>query len=105
MCEATNQLKMWVIPAIGGLDTSLTALFLRLTTRTVAEIQRKIIKKGKRNAISQLFHAKDDQGAIAAWRSELNRTLHVFNVRFGVVVGRIDDRLLSDDSAYRLSLR
>jgi len=31
--------------------------------------------------VSRLFHAKDDKEAIAAWRLELNRILHVFNVR------------------------
>jgi len=48
--------------------------------RTVDGIQRNIIKRGKRNAISRRYHAKDDEEAIAAWRSELNRTLRVFNV-------------------------
>ena len=47
----------------------------------MAEIQRKIVKRGKRNAVSRLFHAKTDQGAIAAWRLDLNRILHIFNVR------------------------
>jgi len=46
------------------------------------EIQRHIIKRGKRNVISQRYHAKDDKKAITAWRSDLNRILHVFNVCF-----------------------
>jgi len=46
----------------------------------VAEIQRKVIKRSRRNAVSRLFHAKDDKEMIAAWKSELNRILHVFNV-------------------------
>jgi hypothetical protein len=50
--------------------------------RTVSEIQRKIIKQNERNAVSRLFHAKSDKDAIAAWRRNLNRILHVFNVRF-----------------------
>ena len=49
--------------------------------RIVAEIERDVIKLGKRNAISRLFHPKDDKERIAAWRSDLNRVLHVFNVR------------------------
>ena len=49
--------------------------------RAVAEIQRNIIKRGKRSAISRLFHAKEDKETIAAWRLDLNRILHVFNVR------------------------
>ena len=49
--------------------------------RTVAEIQRKVVKRSKRNVISRLFYAKNDQGAITAWRLDLNRILHIFNVR------------------------
>ena len=49
--------------------------------RTVAEIQRDTIKRGKRNTVSRLFHAKQDKEMIIAWRSELNGILHVFNVR------------------------
>jgi len=48
--------------------------------RTVADIQRKIIKQGKRNAVTQFFHAKNDKETIAAWRVDLNRMLLVFNV-------------------------
>ena len=49
--------------------------------RAVAEIQRKITKQGKRNAVSRGFHSKNDKDEIAAWRQELNRILHIFNVR------------------------
>ena len=49
--------------------------------RTVAQIQRKAIKHSKRNAVSQLFHAKNDKETIASWKADLNRILHVFNVR------------------------
>jgi len=47
--------------------------------RTVAEIQREIVKRGNRNTISRLFPANDKE-AIATWRSNLNRVLHVFDV-------------------------
>ena len=47
----------------------------------MAEIQRGVVKGGKRNTISRIFHAKNDQETIAAWRLDLNRILHVFNVR------------------------
>ena len=30
---------------------------------------------------SRLFHAKNDKDTIAAWRLDLNRVLHIFNVR------------------------
>ena len=52
-----------------------------LNPRSVAEIQKSIVKRGKRSPVSRLFHAKDDKEAIAAWRLELSRFLHVFNVR------------------------
>ena len=47
----------------------------------MAEIQRKIVKRGKRNAASRLVHAKNDKETIATWRSDLARILLVFNVR------------------------
>ena len=55
-------------------------------SRMVAEIQRKIIKRGKRNVLSRLVHASSDKETIAAWRSDLNRMLLVFNVRSIVFV-------------------
>ena len=48
----------------------------------MADIQRKIRKQGKRNVISRHLLAKNDKEKIAGWRSDLNRILHVFNVRF-----------------------
>ena len=47
----------------------------------MAEIQQRIVKQGERGAISRHFHAKDDKDRIAAWRSDLNRILQIFNVR------------------------
>ena len=52
-----------------------------LDCRALDEIQRDVIKQGKRNAVSRLFRAEDDKEKIAARRLELNRILHVFNVR------------------------
>ena len=54
--------------------------------RAVAEIRRKVSKRGKRNAVSRLLRAKDDKDAIAAWRSDLNRILLIFNVGSDVYV-------------------
>ena len=34
-----------------------------------------------RNPISRFFHAKSDKDTIAAWRADLDRILHVFEVR------------------------
>jgi hypothetical protein len=48
--------------------------------RTVAEIQNKVIKQSGRNAVSRLLHASNDKEMIAAWKSELNRILVIFNV-------------------------
>ena len=53
----------------------------KLSIRTVAEIQRNIIKRSKRNAISRRYHAKDDKEAIAAWKLDLDGILRVFHVR------------------------
>ena len=47
----------------------------------MGEIQGKVTKQSKRNAFSRLLHAKNDKETIAGWKSELNRILHVFNVR------------------------
>ena len=48
--------------------------------RTVAEIERKIVEQGQRNVFSRFFHAKEDKEAMAAWKLDLNRILHIFNV-------------------------
>ena len=50
-------------------------------SRTVAEIQRKVIKQRGRNAVSRILNAKNDRETITAWKSDLSRMLHVFNVR------------------------
>ena len=54
---------------------------IKLPSRTTDEIQRNVIKRGTRNAISRRYHAKDDKEAIITWRLELNKILHVFDVR------------------------
>jgi hypothetical protein len=56
-----------------------------LDRSTLAEIQRGIIKKGKRNVVSRLFHAKSYKDTIADWKSDLNKILLVFNVSSFVV--------------------
>ena len=52
-----------------------------LYRRTVAEIQGNITEKSGQSMISRLIHAKNNKEAVAGWRSDLNRILHVFNVR------------------------
>ena len=44
------------------------------------EIQKKVVKQGKRNAASRLLHAWNDKKTIASWKLDLNRILHIFNV-------------------------
>ena len=48
--------------------------------RTVSGIQEKVVEKGGRNLLSRLAHAKNDKDTIVAWKLDLNRILHVFNV-------------------------
>ena len=44
-------------------------------------IQRKLVKWGKRGVVSRWFHAEGDRKAITAWRFDLEKSLQVFNVR------------------------
>ena len=39
------------------------------------------MKRSGRNPVSRFLHAKNDKETIATWRSDLNRILHIFNVR------------------------
>ena len=71
-----------------------------LNHRTVADVQKKIVKQGKRNAVSQLLHAKKDKDMIAACRREVNRILRIFNVRSVDAVWR----LLSNSFQTELSI-
>ena len=47
----------------------------------MADVQKKLVKWGKRNMISRRFHAKDDKETIAVWRLDLDKILQVFRVR------------------------
>ena len=60
----------------------------RLNRSTVAEIQTKVVKHGKRSSVSRFFRSKGDRDKIAVWRNDLIRILHVFNVRQAGYVGR-----------------
>ena len=55
--------------------------YQNLDRSTVADIQKKIVDRGGRRAVSRVMNAKSDKDAIAAWRQDLNRILHIFNVR------------------------
>lgn len=72
-----------VIKSVGDVGRTSSSCFRWLTDRTitrrtVAGIQRKVVKNSQRSPISRLTRARND--TIATWRSELNRILHVFNV-------------------------
>ena len=49
--------------------------------RTVADIQRKLVKWDRRNVVSRHFQAKKDKKTVAAWRLDLENILQVFDVR------------------------
>ena len=81
--DAIAQLTTWVQLAVHGLEQLTDDV---LDCRTVAEIQKRVIKQSRRNAVSKLFHARNDKETITAWKMDLNRILHVFNVRFAASV-------------------
>ena len=56
-------------------------IYLGLNERTMANIQRKIDERNKRNVFSRALHAQGDKDAIAAWKQEFNKILQIFNVR------------------------
>jgi hypothetical protein len=58
-----------------------------LNRRTVSDIEKRVVKQGKRNAFSRFILAKGDQDKIAAWKQDLIRVLQVFNVRSICSVG------------------
>ena len=48
--------------------------------RTLTGIQKKVAKQGKQNVLSRFILAKSDKEKITAWKQDLVRVLHVFNV-------------------------
>ena len=76
--DAIAQLKTWAKLMTRGFDNSLTPV---LDRRTVDKIHEKVTEKGERNRFSRALQAKSDKDTIAAWKSDLNRILHVFTVR------------------------
>ena len=55
----------------------------------MAGVQGKVVKYGKRSAVSRFTHSKGDKDKIAAWRCDLVRVLHVFNVRSVGSIGHL----------------
>jgi len=64
----------------------------KLWIRIMDEIQRHITKRGRRNAISRLYHANDDKEAISTWKLDLNEILGVFNVCSVIPARRLLER-------------
>ena len=77
MLGAIEKLTAWVEPGMCASKNPLTKVY----HRTVSAIQNKIVKQGKRNPISRLLHAGSNRNAIVAWGRDLDRILHIFNVR------------------------
>ena len=75
--DAINQLTTWVELAI---YIPCSSTYHDLDLRTVEKIQEKVMKRSGRRRISRFFRSSDDKDAIAAWKSDLNWILHVFDV-------------------------
>ena len=52
---------------------------LALNRRTIAEVQKHIVKRGKRNAFFRPFYP-DSEEKIATWKADLDKIRHVFEV-------------------------
>ena len=101
--DAINQLMMWVEPAV---YTSCSSAYHELDRRTVSEIQGGIMKRSERHRVSRFLRSWDDKNTIAAWKSDLNRILHVFNVcsarsRLAIVNYSTPDRTYPQNSYNR----
>ena len=67
-------------------------------------MERKIVKMSKRNVVSRLLRAKNDKEAITAWRRDLNKVLHIFNVSMaGQLRFRRANSLISDQTGNQYS--
>ena len=77
VCDAINQLTMWVRPAI---YISCSSTYYDLDHRTVATIQENVMKQSGRHRIFRFFRSGEDKDTIAAWKSDLNWILRVFDV-------------------------
>jgi hypothetical protein len=47
----------------------------------VADIEKRLVKWGKRNAVSRRFRARNNDEVVANWKLDLDRLLQVFDVR------------------------
>ena len=80
VCDAISKLTKWVKAPVPQVDSQY-ADDAPDHPRAATEIERNAIKKSERSKFSRLLHTKDDKNKIVAWKAELDRILHVFNVR------------------------
>ena len=76
--EAIEQLTTWVEASRNPRCSRLA--YDALDCRTVAQIQRSALEPDKRNLLSRTFNAKSNKDTVTAWRADLDRILHVFEV-------------------------
>ena len=62
----------------------------------MGEVQKHIIRRGKRSVLSTPFHKKNNDGAFAAWKLDLDRIRRVFEVHFFPPFLKIANYLLAD---------
>ena len=77
LLDAIGDLTACVTPTMPALVDTLTN---DLNRRTMTGIQRKVIKESERNAATRFILARSSKDKIAAWKQDLVRVLHVFNV-------------------------
>ncbi|KAF9785522.1 hypothetical protein BJ322DRAFT_1194331 [Thelephora terrestris] len=53
-------------------------------TTTVGQIQRSVVELGERNFVSRIFLVNSDKETIAAWRSDLDRILLIFETELAL---------------------
>ena len=79
--------------------------YLSITTigrRSVVDMQKNVVKLGKRNVVFRFFLSKADKDKIVAWNQDLARVLHVFNVRS---IGSVNICELSSSVSDRVGYR
>ena len=79
VCDAISKLTKWVKAPVPQVEQY--ADDAPDHPRAATDIQKNAVKKSERGHFSRLIHTKDDKDKIVAWKLELDRILHVFNVR------------------------
>ena len=79
VCDAISKLTEWVKAPVPQFEQY--ADDAPDHARAATDIERNAVKKSQRGHFSRLLHTKDDKNKIVAWKAELDRILHVFNVR------------------------